>query len=309
MGRNRTHYEFQEDLKAYANLKVPIIPALLPVLQKLMNVLYLREKSDENVKVSSRKVTSADGASLRVLLYEPVNAQKKGGCLLFIHGGGFVFQAAPHHFQLARKLAKELGYKTVFADYRLAPKYKYPAAPEDCYCIYQWILEHAKELEIDTARIAVCGDSAGGNLAAVLCQMAKKRGIQLPGAQMLLYPVTDRRLITDSVKRYTDTPMCNSADMKKYYELYVGQHVPENITLLSPVEAEQLEGLPRAYIEVAEFDCLRDEGIAYAEALRAVGTSVEQHEVKGAMHGYDIAANSGLLKKWMARRVSFLRKI
>lgn len=299
-------YEFHPELKAYENMKVPLVPFMVPLLQKLMKALYIREKSGKDLKVSTVRIPAKDGKKIRVLLYEPGATPANGACLIFIHGGGYVFQAAPHHFGLARKLTQQLGCKTVFIDYRLAPKYKYPTAPEDCYSVYQWLLKHADELEIDPKRIAVCGDSAGGTLATALCLMAKERGVQMPKAQVLLYPSTDRRMITESVKKYTDTPMCNSKDMDRYGKMYSGETEPENIQYRSPIEAKDLTGLPDAYIEVAEYDCLHDEGVQYGQALSDAGAEVELHEIKGAMHGYDIAEKSDLVKSCIEKRVRFL---
>ena len=304
----RKQYQFHPDLKDYEKMNTPIIPFVIPVLQKLMGVLYSREVSDDSAAVSKLTIPARDGAKLRALLYTPANVQKNGPCLLFFHGGGFTYNAAPHHFALARKLAAVLGWKTILVDYRLAPKYQYPTAPNDCFDTYRWLLDHADSLDIDPTRIATCGDSAGGNLATVICLMARDENIQMPNAQMLLYPVTDRRMITDSVKKYTDTPMCNSQDMAKYFALYLKNGAPvENIPYLSPVEAESLADLPDAYVEAAEFDCLRDEGIAYAHAMQDAGVSVEIHEVKAAMHGYDIATDSGLVKELIEQRVNFLK--
>ena len=302
----KTAYPFHPELKKYEKQTIPVLPLLVPVLQKLMGVLYGAEASDQSVDVSRLKIPARDDFQLRGLLYSPVEASKNGPCLLFLHGGGFAYNAAPHHFALARNFARRLGWKTILVDYRLAPKHKYPTAPEDCWDTYCWILKNSNSLGIDPARIAVCGDSAGGNLAAVLCQMARDRGVPLPKAQLLLYPVTDRRMMTDSVKKYIDTPMCNSRDMEKYFELYLNKGSVENIPYLSPIEAASLAGLPDAYVEVAEFDCLRDEGLAYAEEMQRCGVSVQTHEVRGAMHGYDIAVESGLVNQLMELRTAFL---
>ena len=135
--------------------------------------------------------------------------------MIFIHGGGFAYQAAPHHFSLARRFAKKLNCKVFMVDYRLAPKYKFPQAPNDSFTCYRWILDHAGQLKIDKSTIVICGDSAGGNLATVVSIMARDKEIQLPCAQVLLYPVTDRRMHTESMKQYADTPMCNTKDMEK----------------------------------------------------------------------------------------------
>ena len=219
-----------------------------------------------------------------------------------------MFNAAPHHFALARRFTKELQVKTVFVDYRLAPKYKFPTAPNDCLSVYRWVIANAGELGVDTEKMLVCGDSAGGNLATVLCLMAKDAGLTLPKAQMLLYPFVDRRMNTESYRRYKDTPMCNSKDMEKYLKMYVKNPDATQIPYLSPMEAS-LVGIPPAYIEVAQYDCLRDEGIKYSEALERCGVYTELHEIKAAMHGYDIAKDSGLLNEIMEVRLRFLQKI
>ncbi|HCO30045.1 MAG TPA: alpha/beta hydrolase [Lachnospiraceae bacterium] len=305
---NHIKYNFHPDLKNYENQNMPVIPFVIPLLQKLMGILCRREKSDIDVTVSQLTIPSKDGYNLRALMYTPINANKTTPCFLFFHGGGFVYNAAPHHFALARNMAKALGWKTILLDYRLAPKYKYPTAPEDCFSTYHWILHNADSLNINPTQIAVCGDSAGGNLATVLCLMARDRGIQIPMAQMLLYPVIDRRMETCSYQKYTDTPMCNSKDMKKYFDMYVKNNSPANITYLSPIESDSLIGLPPAYVETAEYDCLHDEGISYAKAMQNAGIYVEIHETQNTMHGYDIAINSNLIKDLINQRVAFLQK-
>ena len=303
-------YEFDPELKMFDNMKPPIVPILAPVWQKLMGYLYHMEKSNPNMAVTKLLIPAEDGSSIQAMEYAPWNVPEHAPCLLFLHGGGWVYRGSPHHFVLAHRFAMHLNCKVIFVDYRLAPIYKFPIAVEDCFTVYQWVLEHAESLNIDPARIAVCGDSAGGNLSAVLCLMARDKGIQMPRAQMLLYPVTDYRMETESYRTYTDTPMCNSRDMEKYYKMYVNKKKLEHMPLayLSPMEADTLEGLPAAYVEVAQYDCLRDEGIAYGQALRKAGVQAEIHETKNAMHGYDIAVNSKLTKEHMKRRIHFLRE-
>ena len=202
-----------------------------------------------------------------------------------------------------------LHWNVFLPDYRLAPKYKYPTAPNDAFDTYCWLRTQADTLGIDKNRIAVCGDSAGGNLAAVVCLMAADNGVPAPIAQMLLYPVTDHRMMTESMKKYPDTPLCNSRDIVKYYAMYLPKGNLPHLPYLSPLLADSLTGLPPAYVEVAEFDCLHDEGLAYAEALHKAGVLVQCHEVKGSMHGYDIATDSQLVKELLARRVSFFNSL
>lgn len=181
---NKQKYSFHPDLKPYENQKAVLVPAVDRVLQALMGVQYRMEKDDDAVCVTQYRIPAEDGANIRLLLYTPKQCVGKTPCLFFLHGGGFVFNAAPHHFALARKFTRELQMKTVFVDYRLAPKYKFPTAPNDCMSAYRWVLSHAGELSIDAEKIFVCGDSAGGNLATVLCLMARDTGLPMPKAQM-----------------------------------------------------------------------------------------------------------------------------
>ena len=302
-------YAYHPDLKPYEKQKAILNPAADRVLQTLMRVLYRLERDDEQISVTQWRIPAADGAQIRLLRYTPKQRAGRTPCLIFLHGGGFVFNAAPHHFALARRLTKELQVQTIFVDYRLTPKYKFPTAPQDVLCAYRWTLAHADSLGVDAGQMLVCGDSAGGNLAAALCLMARDQGLTLPQAQMLLYPVLDRRMNTPSYRRYTDMPMCNSEDMRRYFQMYGGTSNAAQVPYLSPMEAPSLAGLPPAYVEVAQFDCLHDEGVAYAEALRKFGVPAELHEVADTMHGYDIAQNSRLMAGVMDMRLAFLRKI
>ena len=301
-------YIFHPDLKPYEKLKAVLNPLLGRVLQTLMGVQYGMEKDDDGVSVTRYRIPATDGANIRLLFYAPKQCAERMPCLFFLHGGGFVFNAAPHHFALARRFTKKLQVKTVFVDYRLAPKYKFPTAPNDCLSAYRWVISNAEKLGVDAEKMLVCGDSAGGNLATVLCLMAKDAGLTLPKAQMLLYPFVDRRMNTESYLRYTDTPMCNSKDMEKYLKMYVKNLETTQIPYLSPIEGS-LFGMPPAYIEVAQYDCLRDEGVKYSEALEQCGVYAELHEIKAAMHGYDIAKDSGLLNEIMEVRLRFFQKI
>lgn len=286
----------------------PLNRAVVPVIQRLMRPLYFIEKSTADLTVERKIIPVAGGDTIRALWYSPKDIGKNAPCLVYYHGGGFVFPASPHHYSLAKEYAQRAHCKVLFADYRLAPKYPFPIAPEDCYAAYSWVLSNAGELAVDPARVAVSGDSAGGQLATVVCLMARDRGQAIPCGQMLIYPAAGD-VETESVKKYTDTPMCNSRDMEKYGKLYrsdpsVGEHV-----YASPIEAETLEGLPTAYIETAEFDCLRDGGILYADRLRQFGVSTELYNTEGTMHGFDIVLNSPIVRACVDRRLEFLKQI
>lgn len=304
----KTSYEFNSELKKYAKMNIPVMPKLLPMIQMMMGVLYGKEKSDETVTVEKLKITTKDGYAMRAIMYSPVEVSPDVPCLIFYHGGGFVYPCAPHQYVLARRLAAGLSAKVLLIDYRLAPKYRFPLAVEDAYDAYLWVLQQGKKLGINPEKLLVCGDSAGGNLATAVCLMARDRHQPQPRGQMLLYPFVDRDMESESMRQCTDTPLCNTPSLKVFLESYTSDAVEANPGYFVPLEADSLQGLPPAYIETAEFDCLRTGGLRYAKRLREAGVTVELHETKGTMHGYDIATESKLVKNLMNQRVEFLKR-
>ncbi len=264
---------------------------------------------DRDISVGKEMVKSYDGKDIEVLVMEPYGQEAPAPCLVYYHGGGFFFGAAGYHYKLARRYALEGACKVVFVQYRLAPRHPHPTPSEDCYAGLRWVFESAEKLGIDPARVAVGGDSAGGALAAAVCQMARDRGTTLPCGQLLIYPVTDRRMDYHSCRAYTDTPMWNARLSKKMWEAYVQEAEVANLAYASPMEAATFAGLPPAYVETAEFDCLHDEGVAYALALQGAGVEVELNETEGTMHGFDIAREAPITREAVATRIAYLQKI
>lgn len=303
----RTKYPIHPDFCKWEKVNPPLNRALLPVMQMLLGQLARREKSSETLAVRRESIPIGGGKALEALLYSPVGIGADAPCLVVYHGGGFVLPAAPHHFALAREYALRAPCHVLFADYRLAPRHPFPAAPQDSYAAYSWVLANARRLSIDAARVAVGGDSAGGQLATVVCLMARDRGQALPCAQMLLYPAAGRGLETESMKRYTDTPMCNSRDAAKYDRFYIHDPAADQPEYASPIHAASLRGLPPAYVETAEFDCLRDGAILYAERMREAGVRVELRNTAGTIHGFDIELNSPIVRACVDARVRFLQ--
>lgn len=303
----RTKYPIHPDFKKWTNINPPLNKVMVPVIQRLMSPLVTLEKSTGNLTVEQKEIP-VENDTIRALLYSPKDIDENAPCLIYYHGGGFVLPAAPYHFSLAKEYAERANCKVLFVDYRLAPKHPFPTAPEDCYSAYLWVRENAKELGIDPKRIVVAGDSAGGQLATVVSLMARDRNQPIPNGQMLLYPATGN-LETESLKKFTDTPMCNSKDMEKYAQFYyqdpdAGEHI-----YASPIEAESLESLPPSYIETAEFDPLRDGGIIYAERLKNSNVPTELYNTKGTIHGYDVVLDSSIVRESVDRRINFLKKV
>ena len=302
----RTVYPIHPDFKKYEKFNPPLNPIILPIMQKFMSFLIDQEKSDHEINVIKLSIP-VDNGEIKALLYSPVSITENASCLVYYHGGGFVLPAAPSHFHWAKEYAKRVGCKVLFVDYRLAPKHPFPIPSEDSFKAYTWLLEHAHEYSIDINRIAVGGDSAGGELATVVCLMAMDHSIKIPCAQMLIYPVTAHKLETQSVKDFVDTPLCNSRDLEKYQNYYAKNEKAGKWEYLSPLDSDKLNRMPPTYIETAEFDCLRDCGILYANKLSSLGVVTVLNQTKGTIHGYDINLESDIVKGSINHRVKFLQ--
>lgn len=306
----RKKYRYNKDLKIYSYLNPPVIQPVLPLMQFFMKAFYYTDFCGKGLKKEKTEIPVKDGAKIRMLIYTPDTAPAdKAPAIVFYHGGGFVYNAAPHHFTLAKNLARKLGAKVFFVDYRLAPEYPFPTAVEDAFYSYLYIYENADKYGIDSNRIALCGDSAGGNLSAVTCLVARDRNFPLPAAQMLLYPFVDGDMTTESMLEFTDTPMCNSKAAVVYNKVYIKDKNCAPKEWFSAVDAESHENLPEAYIETAEFDCLRDGGVKYYNKLCRSGVKATLFETKGTMHGYDIATKSETYAVCMKKRTEFLERI
>ncbi|HIU79445.1 MAG TPA: alpha/beta hydrolase [Candidatus Coproplasma excrementipullorum] len=255
----------------------------------------------KDLRVGKVRIPSEDGRGVRAWLIRPAEDFGRAPCLVYFHGGGFVFRAARYHYRNAAEYVRKTGCALLFVDYRLAPRFACPVPDEDCFAAYRWVSENARKLGVDPSRIAVGGDSAGGYLAASVVRRAVDEGLASPCFMMLVYPVLDRRMSTTSMREFTDTPMWNAVLNKKMWAYYSGgKH------FLSPAEYVDVSCFPPAYIETAEYDCLRDEALAFADRLRKQGIAVTVRETKGTMHGYDISYKSPVTSESIAARCAAL---
>lgn len=301
------HYPIDKELNS---LYLHKLPANIKFYSTMNGILQLFKcESDDKVKVTVHETPGYQNGIIKTYVIEPKNTDKKLPCMVLFHGGGFLLKASEAHYQIAKEYAMRIPCKVVLADYRLAPKYPFPFPVEDCFSTYKWTLDHADILGIDKNKIIVGGDSAGGNLATAVMLMARDRQLPIPVALLLIYPVTDRRMVTESMKKYTDTPVWNSKLSKMMWDAYLGEQIPEHIEYVSPIEASSFEQFSPVYMEVAEYDCLRDEGILLYERLKEEKIEVQLHEIKNACHSFETVIDSSITRTCMDRRINWLKKI
>ena len=206
--------------------------------------------------------------------------------LVYFHGGGWVIGTLDAYDGLCRALAQASGCVVVSVDYRLAPEHKYPAAVDDAYAVTKWVAENAQKLAVEPSRIAVGGDSAGGNLAAAVCLMAKDRGGPRVAYQVLIYPITDCSFDTPSYRQNGDGYFLTKPTMEWFWQQYLSDESDGRQPYASPLQAPDLSGMPPAFVLTAEYDPLHDEGEAYARRLQEADVPVTLSRCEGMIHGF-----------------------
>lgn len=231
-------------------------------------------------------VAEANGLRVPVRVYTP-EAGKRLPVVIFYHGGGWVQGSLDTHDGVCRAIARKSGSLVVSADYRLAPEHPFPAAVDDAHAVLSWVHANGSLLKADVSRIAVAGDSAGGNLAAAVCLMARDRKGPAIALQVLIYPALDAaHLDTPSYGMFGEGYGLDRANIDRYIAMYLPEPKDRASPLASPLLADDLAGLPPALVITAGFDVLRDEGGAYARKLQAAGTAARVTRYPGMIHGF-----------------------
>lgn len=306
---SRAKYPISREFYPLARIKAPLNKGVLRATRVLLGIPRFLF-TDPELSVRLLRVPTGDGAHVEVYLMEPTGLPEPAPCLVNFHGGGFVYEGSPSHVRIAMTYAKDAHCKVAYVRYRLAPEHPFPAPQEDCYATLAWLHAHAEGLGIDRQRMAVGGDSAGGTLSAVCCLMAREREAPMrPLFQMLVYPWLDGRNNSASNQRFTDTPLWNSTLSHRAMPLINPDPSATPLAYRSPAQAESHIGLPPAYIETAEFDCLHDDGALYARLLREAGVSAELHETRGTMHGYDTVVWAPTTRRMIAERCAYMRRM
>lgn len=283
-------------------------PGVDPILLKVLDAVPFRLSTEDGIdavrqrlrdlprrplhpelRVEDRAIDGPAGP-VGVRIYWPPDDSTRAAVapvVLFFHGGGFVTGDLDTHDGTSRQHAVGADAIVVSVDYRLAPEHPYPAAVEDAWAATRWVVEHGARLGADTSRIALAGDSAGGTIAAVIAQQARDEGAPPITFQLLWYPSTMWDASLPSFTENADAPILGAKAISDFSRWYAGEvDMSDPPSGMAPGRAENLAGLPAAYIAVAGYDPLRDDGIRYAELLAGAGVAVEVHNAETMVHGY-----------------------
>ncbi len=256
--------------------------------REVILMLAAADGEPEAVETVEDRSIPGPAGDIPVRLYRP--AEPTGAILIWYHGGGWVIGDLHTADPTARKLANRSGALVVSVDYRLAPEHPYPAAVDDAWATLQWVAEHGDELGGDPSRIAVGGDSAGGNLAAIVSVLARDAGLEALRHQLLVYPAVDLTLSHPSIDENAEGYLLTKTGMIWFAEHYLGPASDrgdlDKHPNVSPLYTADLSGVAPATVITAGFDPLRDEGQAYAAALSDAGVAVEEHRYPTMIHGF-----------------------
>ena len=245
-----------------------------------------------DMEVQDRTIPS-NGIDVPARIYRPAGPDGPRPCIIYLHGGGFMKGDLDSSDTNAWGYAQDTGACVVSVDYRLAPEHPHPAAFDDCYGVLCWISRDGATLGIDTSRIAVVGDSAGGSLTAALCLAARDRNGPSVAAQVLVYPCTGTDLKSPSYVENANAPGLTTKSMERYYRDYLPGREDTDDPYARPDRAKDFSNLPPTFVHPAEIDPLRDDGRIYASKLALVGGEVVFREAKGMIHGFLRARLSG----------------
>ena len=262
-------------------------------------------KAPAGVVKKPLKVTARDGYRIGGYILEPEGCEGEIlPTMLYCHGGGFFLTMMNPQLDLGAVYAEKLHCRVVIPQYRTSLDNPYPTPVHDCYDTLKWIAESG---ETDLDRVILCGDSAGGCLAAEVTLLCCDEGLLQPACQMLIYPVTDTSQEYPSLKTYEHTTWTREANLRMW-KVYLDDFAPDKTDYAVPMLREDFAGMPKAYVEAAEMDALCDQGIAYAGKMKNAGVDVTLKTIKGAYHGFDNTVNNPFVQKVVEQRIEWLRE-
>src|SRR3989440_10528281 len=286
---NRIQLEPEAQAFAEAAARSPLLFTLGPEQGRIaLDEVQSDPVSKPPVDIEELTITNGPSAQVALRILRPQHAPAVLPVIMYIHGAGWVFGSTQTHDRLVRELAVGAQAAVVFPVYRLCPEARYPTALEECYMAAQWVERFGQEYGLDAERLAVAGDSVGGNMATVITLLSRERGGPDIGLQLLFYPVTDAAFDTASYHQFAEGYHLRRDAMMWFWEQYTRHPGERNEITVSPLRAstQQLQGLPPALIITAEADVLRDEGEAYANKLREAGGRVTAGRFQGTIHRF-----------------------
>ena len=310
-----TRIQLEPEAQAFAEAaaKPPFLFNLGPEKGRIvLNEAQSSHMSALQVEIEDLTIDDGPIDQVAIRILRPQHATATLPIIVYIHGAGWVFGSKQTHDRLMRELAVGARAAVVFPDYSLSPEAKYPTAIEECYAVVKWAAEHGREHGMDPQRLAVAGDSVGGNMAAAVTLLSKERGRPFIAHQLLFYPVTDAAFDTESYHQFAEGYHLRRDAMMWFWDQYTRNPGERNEITASPLRAsrEQLEGLPQALVTTAEADVLRDEGEAYANKLREAGVRVTCARFQGTIHDFvmlNALAQTAAARGAIALAASWLR--
>lgn len=290
---------------------------MLQSLSLMISATRAFYRYSDSVVATTRQIKASDNKPLKIIEISPRGLTNTAPAIVYYHGGGFFMSYGRLHLRLMEAYVEQLQVRIFFVQYRLSTRQPFPGPLIDCVSALDWVYDNAGKLNVNRDRIAVMGDSAGGCLAAAVTQHVAddnkhRQQPQVIRAQFLVYPALDCDSKTHSAQSFEDTPVWNAANNKIMWQVYLGGaqalNQPAPPAYASPAHRDDLSGLPPAYIESAEFDPLRDEAKAYADALTAAGVEVTHAMITGAVHGYDFV-ESDVTRNAKADRLKSMRAL
>lgn len=301
-------YPVKPEFELLRPIVMPMNRHLIALEDLFLHLTMFLVVIDPHVRIKTTTLVMRDGHRIRAWVFTPKHLPEKAPCLVYYPGGGFMMGPGFAHKRNAAKLAYSAGCKIILVPYRLAPKWAFPTALYDAYDSFLFVHDHAEQFGIDPNRIAMGGDSAGGALTAGSTALLRDTNKPKPIFAMMLYPALDRGFAdTPSRHQYVDTPMFNTKRFEVIEKYYYKNGYFGLEKYAYPLQLETFAGLPPAYIETAEFDCLHDDGKNALIKSEASGIKVTLVETKGTFHGYDAIEASPVTKDCMRRRIQALR--
>ena len=293
-------YDFDPELGAGLNETVRLPLEDIPSARWLLNEYSSsRPGSGKGFAPATNTISlpRPDGTVVRVKRFSPRGRRRPVPAVLFLHGGGFVFGTTAFDERFSVALVQDVGCDVFLVDYRLAPEYRFPAALNDCFEAFNWVMRNSHPLGVDAERIALVGKSAGACLAVGVSLRVRDEGREPACIQILNQPVLDDRLRTRSMIAFTDTPVWNRRSAELTWAYYLGWDREHDGRYAVPARVEQLHSLPPTCIGVAEFDPLRDEATEFARRLRRHGVSVQVRLYPGTFHGSDASFSDAAISR------------